>query len=68
MVLRASGSLMLLEFLESGFGFTDANRELMSLPVLIDYAPRDYENRGLVGYGCRDRINFEDVVCVMSPE
>ena len=42
MVLRASGSLMLLEFLESGFGFTDANRELMSLPVLIDYAPVSY--------------------------
>ena len=59
---------MLLKFFERGFSFAYADCELMSSTAMIDDASRDYENRGLVGDDCGERINFEEVIGVLSSE
>ncbi len=59
---------MLLEFLECGFSFADAYRELMSASAMIDDASCEDKDSWLVGDVCGERINLEGVICVLSPE
>ena len=59
---------MLLEFPLRGFSFADADRELMSVTPLVEYASRDYEYGWLVGNSGSERVNFEDVISSLSTE
>jgi len=59
---------MLLELLECGFGFADADSELVASAAIIDDASGDNEDCGLVGDGCGEWINFEDVIGLLTSE
>jgi|KBSSwiStaDraftv2_1062776.scaffolds.fasta_scaffold18882_3 hypothetical protein len=59
---------MLLELLECGFGFADADSELVASAAIIDDASGDNEDCGLVCNVCSERINFEEVTGFLSPE
>ena len=47
---------MLLEFLECGFSFADAYRELMSASAMIDDASCEDKDSWLVGDVCGERV------------
>jgi hypothetical protein len=51
-----------LEFFSSGFGFADANCNLVTASAMIDDPSRDYEDRGLVCYVCGQRINLKNII------
>lgn len=59
---------MRLQFFQGRFSFANADRELMATSAVIDDASRDYENSGLIGDGCGERIDFEEVIGVPSSE
>jgi hypothetical protein len=40
----------------------------MSLSAIVDHASSNDENGGLVGYRGGERINFEEVIGVLSSE